>query len=186
MVSIGGCVFLGCDNKYAGSILFSVVLLSICHLSFYLYTGKIGYLTEDTSINNIKNLCTGLTMNLITTYLLGLLIRHAIPTLAEKATEICISKLNQSFVSTLVRSAFCGVLMYVAVQIYREKKSVLGIVYCIPVFILSGFEHSIADMFYFGVSGIIDAKIILFELAAVIGNSIGSIVFSSLTKLQNM
>ena len=66
--------------------------------------------------------------------------------------------------------------MYIAVEIFRSKKSPIGVLFGIPVFILAGFEHSIADMFYFGASGIADGKIALFELAAVLGNSIGSVI----------
>ena len=48
-VSIGGCVFLACDNKVVGAFLFSVALLTICYFGFSLYTGKIGYIVESHS-----------------------------------------------------------------------------------------------------------------------------------------
>lgn len=50
-----------------------------------------------------------------------------------------------------------------------------------PVFILSGFEHSIADMFYFGASGIFSLSAALFMLAVVIGNSLGGMLLPALT-----
>ena len=53
MISIGGSVFLACDNKYVGAVLFSVALLCICNLGYYLYTGKIAYLANDFSKKNI-------------------------------------------------------------------------------------------------------------------------------------
>ena len=74
--------------------------------------------------------------------------------------------------------------MYTAVEIFKEKKTPLGIIFCIPVFILCGFEHSIADMFYFGASGIFTAKILTFELAAVLGNTVGGLVLPLLSKLS--
>ena len=46
MIAIGGSVFLACDNKYVGAVLFSVALLCICYLGYYLFTGKIGYLAK--------------------------------------------------------------------------------------------------------------------------------------------
>ncbi len=177
MISIGGSVFLACgDNKYYGAILFSVALLSICYLGLYLYTGKIGYLVEDHSPKNLAMLGIGLSANLAVTFPVGMLIRRAIPNLGERAEAICQAKLDQSFGSTLIRAIFCGVLMYIAVEIFRSKKSPIGVLFGIPVFILAGFEHSIADMFYFGASGIADAKIATFEIAAVLGNSIGSVI----------
>ena len=84
---------------------------------------------------------------------------------------------------TFIRAVFCGVLMYLAVQIFKEKKTPIGIIFCIPVFILSGFEHSIADMFYFGASGIFSIKVLSFELAAVLGNSVGSLILPLLAML---
>ena len=177
MISIGGSVFLACpDNRYYGAVFFSVALLSICYLGYYLYTGKIGYVVADHSPKNCAALGVGLACNLAVTFPVGMLIRKALPNLGERAQAICEAKLEQSFGSTLVRAIFCGVLMYIAVEIFRSKKSPIGVLFGIPVFILAGFEHSIADMFYFGASGIADGKIALFELAAVLGNSIGSVI----------
>lgn len=182
MITIGGSVFLACDNKYVGAVLFSVALLCICYLGYYLFTGKIGYLAKDLSKSNISNLAVGLAVNLIVTFLLGLLISFALPNLAEKAHTICTAKLEQTFLITFIRAVFCGVLMYTAVEIFKEKKTPVGIIFCIPVFILCGFEHSIADMFYFGASGIFSAKILTFELAAVLGNTVGSLILALLSK----
>ena len=187
MISIGGSVFLACgDNRYYGAVFFSVALLSICYLGLYLYTGKIGYLVEDHSPKNLATLGVGLVANLAITFPVGMLVRKMIPNLGERAEIICQAKLEQSFGSTLVRAIFCGVLMYIAVEIYRSKKSPIGVLFGIPVFILAGFEHSIADMFYFGASGIASGKIASFELAAVLGNSIGSVILPLLAVLGGL
>lgn len=184
MIAIGGSVFLSCDSKYVGAVLFSVALLCICYLGYYLFTGKIGYLASDFSKKNILNLSVGLAVNLIVTFLLGMLISFALPNLTEKAYIMCTAKLEQTFLITFIRAIFCGVLMYTAVEIFKEKKTPLGIIFCIPVFILCGFEHSIADMFYFGASGIFTAKILTFELAAVLGNTVGGLILPVLSKIS--
>lgn len=184
MIAIGGSVFLSCDSKYVGAVLFSVALLCICYLGYYLFTGKIGYLANDFSKNNILNLSVGLAFNLIVTFLLGILISFAFPNLIEKAYIMCTAKLDQTFLITFIRAIFCGVLMYTAVEIFKEKKTPLGIIFCIPVFILCGFEHSIADMFYFGVSGIFTTKILTFELASVLGNTVGGLILPLLSKIS--
>ena len=184
MIAIGGSVFLSCDSKYVGAVLFSVALLCICYLGYYLFTGKIGYLASDFSKKNILNLSVGLAVNLIVTFLLGMLISFALPNLTEKAYIMCTAKLEQTFLITFIRAIFCGVLMYTAVEIFKEKKTPLGIIFCIPVFILCGFEHSIADMFYFGASGIFTAKILTFELAAVLGNTVGGLILPVLLKIS--
>jgi len=183
LIAIGGSVFLSCDNRYVGAVLFSVALLCICYLGYYLFTGKIGNLADDHSKENIAKLSVGLIVNLLVTFLLGMLIRFAISNIGETALTICQKKLEQSFLVTFIRAIFCGALMYLAVQIYKEKKTPIGIIFCIPVFILSGFEHSVADMFYFGASGIWDIKIISFEVAAILGNTVGSLILPILSKV---
>ena len=184
MIAVGGSVFLSCDNKYVGAVLFSVALLCICYLGYYLFTGKIGYLANDLSKKNILNLAVGLAVNLAVTFLLGYLISFAFPSLLQKAYIMCSEKLEQTFLNTFIRAVFCGVLMFTAVEIFREKKTPLGIIFCIPVFILCGFEHSIADMFYFGASGIFKAEILTFELAAVLGNTAGGLLLPVLSKFS--
>ena len=43
-ISIGGCIFLGTENKIVGALFFTVGLYIIVLNGLYLYTGKIGYL----------------------------------------------------------------------------------------------------------------------------------------------
>lgn len=176
LITIGGTIFLSCENKTVGAVLFSVALLCICYKSYYLFTGKIGYIVEQHKKQDFLNLAVGLFGNLIATFLLGMLLRTVLPNIGEKAAEMCSAKLAQFPLYTFIRGFFCGILMYLAVSIYKEKNSVLGILFCVPVFILCGFEHSIADMFYLGASGIFSVKIILFTALVVAGNTFGAIV----------
>lgn len=176
LITIGGTVFLSCENKTVGAVLFSVALLCICYKSYYLFTGKIGYIVEQHTKQDFLNLDVGLFGNLAATFFLGMLLRTVLPSIGEKAAEMCSAKLAQFPLYTFIRGFFCGILMYLAVSIYKEKNSVLGILFCVPVFILCGFEHSIADMFYLGASGIFSVKIILFTALVVAGNTFGAIV----------
>ena len=86
---------------------------------------------------------------------------------------------NQELWQTLIRAFFCGILMYVAVSVYKENNTPLGIMFCIPVFILSGFEHSIADMCYFAVAGY-TLPAVLFVAVVVVGNAIGGMFLPAL------
>lgn len=176
LITIGGTAFLSCENKTVGAVLFSVALLCICYKSYYLFTGKIGYIVEQHTKQDFLNLDVGLFGNLAATFFLGMLLRTVLPNIGEKAAEMCSAKLAQFPLYTFIRGFFCGILMYLAVSIYKEKNSVLGILFCVPVFILCGFEHSIADMFYLGASGIYSVKIILFTALVVAGNTFGAIV----------
>ena len=48
-----------------------------------------------------------------------------------------------------LKSALCGVIMYLAVAIYK-KGSPLGILLGVPLFIFCGFQHSIANVITMG------------------------------------
>ena len=176
LIAIGGSVFLACENRIAGAVLFSVALLCICYKGYYLYTGKVGYLVESHRAADITALLIGLFGNLVTACLLGSVIRYAVPGIGRAAETLCPGKLEQSFLQTLLRAMFCGVLMYLAVSIFRDKKTPIAILFGLPVFILSGFEHSIADMFYFGASGTVNGRVVFFVFTAVLGNSIGAVI----------
>ena len=176
LITIGGTVFLSCENKTVGAVLFSVALLCICYKSYYLFTGKIGYIVEQHKKVDFVNLAVGLFGNLIVTFLIGMMLREILPNIGEKAAEMCSAKLAQYPLHTFIRGFFCGILMYLAVSIYKEKNTALGVLFCVPVFILCGFEHSIADMYYFGVSGIFSARIVLFMVLVVAGNTFGAMV----------
>lgn len=186
LISIGGTVFLSCENTIAGAVLFSVALLCICMLGYNLYTGKICYIPEKHDKEAFSQLLLGLLGNLVGTVVCGYGIRYAIPAVGEAAEKACNTRLDtQIFPQTLIRAIFCGILIYLAVEIWKRHKSIAGIVFCIPVFILSGFEHSIADLFYFAASGIVSLKAFAFIWTVILGNTLGGILLPLLSKIGN-
>ena len=182
MIAIGGTVYLSCENKYVGAALFSVALFCICLKGYSLFTGKIGFIPESHTKEDLLVLFLGLIGNAVSTVLLGFAVSFALPALGPAAAAICEAKLGQEALQTFIRAFFCGVLMYLAVSIYREKNSVLGIFLCIPTFILSGFEHSIANMFYFGVSGMVLPRSALYIFIVILGNAAGGMALPFLNK----
>lgn len=180
MISIGCAVYLACQNKYVGAVMFSVALLTICYKGYNLYTGRIGFMVNAHSKDDFHGLLLGLLGNTLAMMAFGALIGLALPNLKETAINVVGAKLTQSFISALIRAIFCGILMYIAVSLYREKKTIVGIVFCIPVFILSGFEHSIADMGYFAVAGEWSLKGFGYIWTIILGNSIGAMLFPAL------
>lgn len=184
MVSIGGSVFLGCDNKIVGSVLFCVALIVICINNYSLYTGKIGFILECRTKEENAAIFLGLLGNIVGTLLCGWILRAGIPALGSTASEICAAKLTQNAFSTLIRGIFCGILMYCAVSTFRNRNTLAGILFCIPVFILSGFEHSIADVFYFTIGGSLNPKAIAFLCIVLVGNSVGANVMPLLNLVE--
>ena len=181
MVSIGCAVFLACEQKVVGSILFTIALLVICFRGYSLYTGKIGFMPFSHKKEDFSVLLLGLLGNAIGMIVFGLLISVALPDLKEKAIGICTAKLTQDWYQTIIRGLFCGVLMFIAVYVYKENKSIVAILFAIPTFILCGFEHSIADIGYFAVANMFSFEIVLFIILVVIGNTIGSMILPFLS-----
>ena len=58
MISVGGAVYLLCENKIIGSFLFSFGLFTIVQRGFALYTGKVGYIPENPPVYIISTLVT--------------------------------------------------------------------------------------------------------------------------------
>ncbi len=189
LISIGGSVFLACYgdgsllSRTIGATFFSVALLCICYKGYSLFTGKVGFIPEKHDKDALSVLLWGLLGNALATVLLGLALRYAVPSLAAPAELICTAKLTQAWWQTLVRGIFCGFLMYLAVSIYRDKQTVAAIFFCVPVFILAGFEHSIANMFYFGAAGMVSLESALYLAIVVLGNSIGGMLLPALGML---
>lgn len=183
MIAIGGSVFLAVrpQSPIVAAILFSVALLCICFKGFSLFTGKVGYIVESHKKEDWSTLLLGLLGNLLGTFICGVAIRYAFSSYGNLAEQLCLAKLEQPVLAALIRAVFCGILMYLAVSVYREKQSIAGILFCVPVFILSGFEHSIANMFYFAASGIFSFKAFLYLWLIILGNALGGMLLPLLS-----
>ncbi len=187
LISIGGAVFLSQVStlKYVGAVFFCVALLCICAKGYGLFTGKVGYLAESCKKADLDGTFMALLGNAVGTVGVGLLVKVFMTNLRDAATAICNAKLEQSFGSALFRSVMCGILMYLAVSLYREKNTTLGIFFCVPTFILAGFEHSIADMFYFSASQIVSWQAFGYLWIIILGNAIGGVLLPLLRRLSD-
>lgn len=193
MISLGGAVYLSCtavDKAPLGACLFSLGLSVILIQGLLLFTGKTAYLFEN-KLSYIPYLLTIWLGNLLGCMLMGLLIQIVKPNLAEKALSLCTTKLEQTPLQTIILAALCGILVYIAVDYFRsddDKKALpkyLLVFTCVPAFILCGFEHSIADMFYFSASSaysLYTVQGILYILLVTVGNLLGAVVFHTVKK----
>ncbi len=185
-ISIGGTVYLSAENKVVGSLLFAIGLYLIVLNGFYLYTGKIGYVVveEDKGTYGVTLLLTWLGNLSGTAVGAGMLSATRIAGLSDRAAELCQVKLGDGPVSILILSIFCGLLMYAAVEGYRQTKNPLILFICVSVFILSGFEHCVANMFYFFLAGMWSLKAVGYLLIMTVGNSLGGMLIPAVKKLE--
>ena len=188
MIGIGGTIYLSLDNKIVGSILFAIGLFVIVVYSFNLYTGKIGYLINNFNKKYIRELIITLIGNFIGTFFVGFILKYTriYNMISEKAKTLADIKLNDTLISILILSFFCGILMYLAVNTYKEVKDIgkyLAVFLGVIVFILCGFEHCIANMYYFTVSSTWSLNTLLYLLVMILGNSLGGILIPLCNKV---
>lgn len=186
-LGIAGTVNLSVGGGIPGAFLFGFGLFLILCYAFKLFTGAIGYLVNQKPRNFFPYLITLLTIwlgNFAGTALVGFLVRQTrIATkIVPAAQKLCEIKLADSLPSVLVLAIFCGFLMFVAVESFRRDLPplfrFLMVFLCVMIFILSGFEHCIANMFYFSVSGSLTSPetgsaTLISILVMTLGNAIG-------------
>ena len=188
MIGIGGTIYLSLDNKVVGASLFGIGLFMIVIYGFNLYTGKIGYLVDNFNFKYIKMLVITLIGNFIGTFFVGFILKYTriYTMISEKAKILAEIKLNDTLISILILSFFCGILMYLAVNTYKEVKDIgkyLAVFLGVIVFILCGFEHSIANMYYFSVANAWNLNTLLYLLIMILGNSLGGILIPLCNKV---
>ena len=175
-IGLGGCIFMGMvtsEYKWVGAILFSIGLFTVFTFRLDLYTGKVGYAVE-----NKPSYLVDLVVIILGNFVGALIIGQMIP--MPEAAEVLIvdAKLGGDidWWRVFCKGVFCGMLMFIAADYYKTQKKYLATFVCVPVFILAGFEHSIADMFYFCASGTFTLDAFLFILVVIVGNAVGGIL----------
>ena len=185
MIGIGGAVYLTLENKVIGAVLFGVGLYTIVLNGLFLYTGKVGDLisAKDKKAYILQLIFTWIG-NLAGTALAAAAISATrIGNLGRTAEVICKTKLADTPHSILILAVFCGILMYAAVDGFREKGNPLILFFCVTVFILCGFEHCIANMFYFSGAGAWSLRAVTYLLLMTLGNSVGGILLPLVKKV---
>ena len=165
LIGLGDYILLKIGSPL-GPFLFAFGLLGVCVLGANLFTGKCGFFLEDKI--KFSHLMLILAGNLIAGYLIGLIFSFCDAAIIDAAsTKVTSWDFSPSF---FLKSIFCGAIMYLAVAIYR-KGSKLGILMGVPLFILCGFQHCIANIITLGVARTFSWTIIL----CIIGNFVGAL-----------
>ena len=180
-IGFGGTVFLSLDNKVLGALFFTVGLFVICTFGLNLYTGKVCYIFErdKTYAINVPIIWLG---NVVGTGLVALLVHLTrIASIAEKAQAMCQVKMDDSLLSLFVLGILCNIFIYIGVEGYNKNPHEVGkyvaLFFGVMVFILCGFEHCVADMFYFSVAKMWSGDAILRLIVITLGNAVGGVAF---------
>ncbi len=190
-IGLGGTVFLKLKDAFpggnvVGALFFAIGLFTICTRGYFLYTGKLCYLFDNRPAYLLDLLIIWVG-NLLGCMLLGWL--ESLTSLVGTETGINLTaqamvegKMSSSLLSLFVLGILCNIFIYIAVNGYAKNPHECGkymsLLLGVCVFILCGTEHSIADMYYWSVSGILyqqPAESFLCLIIISLGNLVGGV-----------
>lgn len=196
LISLGATVFLGIRQgghsfgfHIVGAVFFTLGLYIIIHWKLWLYTGKVGFVS-DYKARFWLALLLCLTCNLIGAVGFPALIKmtRLYAQIETAAKPLVAAKLNDSPTSIFILSIMCGVMIYIAVKghanfSYSLAKTI-AVFLAIPTFIMCGFEHVIANAAYFTYAHVFSWKVVWYFVLMAVGNGIGSIGLAWLYEKQ--
>lgn len=170
-----------------GSILFSFGLMTVVAYKLALYTGTAGFIKK----NEIGRLFVILGGNIIGCICMGLISRCSPMDIQSAAQNVINLRLERGPLCCGLLGIPCGFMMTTAVT-FARKQHYIPLLLAVPLFIVCGFTHCIADAFYYSCAPIAFLKahilqIITVYVSIVLGNLIGCnlyrIVVPSLAKV---
>ena len=172
------------------SMLFSVGLILVCVLGLQLYTGKIGVVFDNREklAENAINLPIMLVGNAIGAFALGILCHFIFMNVPEVANRIvAVSEAKTASTNMFMEGILCGALVYIAVYFYKNLQNwgmkIIGIVVAVTLFVYCGFQHCIANMFYFGMAFNWNINMLWNLLIIILTNSVGALLVRCIVHL---
>jgi len=148
-IGIAGFGYLALSDKgmggnLFGSCLFACGLITVIMYKLKLFTGTAGFIKKD----EIGHLALVLTGNIIGCLLVALLARLTPLSVMDNAQKLLSGRLAIGPWRAGLLAIGCGFLMTTAVT-FGRKGQMLPTLFCVPMFIVCGFPHCIADAFYY-------------------------------------
>lgn len=180
-IGIAGFGYLA-EKSIIGAVLFAFGLLTVVHYALKLYTGTAGFIKK----GEVGQLLLILGGNLIGCLLVALMVRCSPMPLQETAQKILEGRLAMGPLRGGVLAIGCGFIMTTAVTFARQGKN-LPLLFGVPLFIMCGFPHCVADAFYylcvpvdFLLGNCLD--ILIFYVSIVLGNFVGCNLYRAVIK----
>ena len=140
-ISIAGMVYLRVGGM-AGAVLFAFGLLAVVSWQLWLFAGRSYMVWRKGHL-----LLAGcLFFNLVGCLLTALAVWN--PEIGSTAEGIIATRLGQGALKCGLLSIGCGIIMTTAVTRAKEQGNWWPLLFGVPVFIMCGFPHCIADAFY--------------------------------------
>ena len=171
LIGIGGLVYLRVGGV-AGAVLFAFGLLSVVMCGAQLFTGKSGFLPY----RDFPKLVAMIALNAVGCAIAALIASYSSSeALVANLNTIIDARLAASWHKILVTSVGTGMIMTLAVYGARQKHY-LPLFFGVPVFILCGLPHCVADAFYYAAAalyGEFEWSLLIAWFWAIVGNYIG-------------
>ena len=183
-IALGGVVYLSVSSKALGALIFCVGLFSIYTLGLSLFTGKVCYVFFARERSYVLSLPLIWLGNLAGAALVALAAgaTRLGGDLARQAAQLCQIKLDDGWLSLFLLGVLCNLLIYIAVEGFQQSPHQIGkylaIFFGVTGFILSVYEHCVADMFYFTMAGLWSWDTLLRLLVITLGNAVGGVAFA--------
>ena len=171
-----GYLASGLQTSYGslvGAVLFSFGLLTVVGYKLKLYTGTAGFINK----NEIGDLFWVLFGNIIGCLCVALLARVSPMDIQGAAQKVMELRLGTGALKCGLLAIGCGFIMTTAVH-FARKGQYLPLLFGVPLFIVCGFPHCVADVFYFLCVPIAFVKAHLLQvlcvyICIVLGNLVG-------------
>ena len=131
-------------GSLVGAVLFSFGLLTVVGYKLKLYTGTAGFILK----NEAGSLFLILLGNIIGCFLVSMLARITPLAVQDAAQNILELRLRTGALRCGLLGIGCGFIMTTAVHFARQKQY-LPLLFGVPLFIVCGFTHCVADAFYY-------------------------------------
>ncbi len=180
-IGIAGFGYLA-EKSIIGAVLFAFGLLTVVHYGLRLYTGTAGFIKR----GEVGKLFFILFGNIIGCLAVALMVRCSPMPLQETAQKILEGRLAMGPLRGSILAVGCGFIMTTAVTFARKSQN-LPLLFGVPLFIMCGFPHCVADVFYYlcvPVSFLADnaINILIFYVCIVAGNFVGCNLYRAVIK----
>ena len=142
-----GFLAAGLQTAYgslAGAVLFSFGLLTVVGYKLKLYTGTAGFISR-TEVGDLFLILLGNIAGCLCVSLLARVSPLEIQAAAQKVLQL---RLDTGAFKCGLLAIGCGFIMTTAVN-FARKGQYLPLLFGVPLFIVCGFPHCVADAFYF-------------------------------------
>ena len=171
LIGTGGLVYLRVGGV-AGAVLFAFGLLCVVMCGAQLFTGKSGFLPY----KDFPKLIAMIALNAVGCAIAAFIASYcSSDALVANLQTIIDARLTASWHKVVVTSVGTGMIMTLAVYGARQKHY-LPLLFGVPVFILCGLPHCVADAFYYAAALFYDCfewELLIAWGWAIAGNYIG-------------